>query len=199
MRKSRGIFDCRISVEVEHDWVLKYYNLESLFILTEDKIHRGLFLPPSKSLFTIYIWLRKLRVTHFSPSPHRSPVPSYRDKCLKMQALYGYFTFFFVQIRLECIPGVYLYLSWPWLYLWVNFHYNSITHQGIELSVPLQRWITVEKWFKPSTLLTLPKKHLKDFPKKKPFQQIRDLSIAANLIFSLFSVNTFTHTAIFRC
>lgn len=110
--------------------------------------------------------------TLFLHHRRRRAIPSYGDECLKMQTLRRYYFFslsFFSSFKPEwnSSPSVYLYLSWPRLYLWVHFHYNSITRQGIELSEPLQRWISVEKWFKPSTLLTLPKKQPKDFKKRK--------------------------------
>lgn len=51
---------------------------------------------------------------------------------------------FLVRIWLECIASAFLLISWPQLYLWVNFHYHSIIHKRIELSVPLWGRKTLE-------------------------------------------------------
>ncbi len=75
------------------------------------------------------------------PLPLARALFHFIDKCLKIHAWWRYFL---VQFSLECAPSACLFLLWPPLSLWINFHYNSIIHQKIELSVPLQRWKTLE-------------------------------------------------------
>lgn len=155
-------------------------------------------LPPSKSPFLLHAtdWVSRARALVLLC--RRSAIPSHGDECLKMQTLRRYLLFFFSPFFFpfkpawNSSPRVYLYLSWPGFYLWVNFHYNSITRQGIELSEPLQGWISVEKWFKPSTLLTLPKKSswkIYQKKKKKILPQSRDTSISTRLLHSLSAAN----------
>lgn len=117
-------------------------------------------LPPSKSPFLLHAsdWENCAQAL-FSSLPPECHSVLWRwmfENANIAQILFLFFPSF--EPAWNSSPRVYLYLSWPGLYLWVNFHYNSITHQGIELLEPLQRWISVEKWFKPSSLLTLPKK-----------------------------------------
>lgn len=112
-----------------------------------------------ESLFTIYIWLRKRHVIHFLlPLLELSSILEINVwRCIYDAHIFS------VQVNLECVPSLCLYLSWPQLYLWVNFHYNSIIHQKIELSVPLQRWKTLEI-FSNQTLYSHCKKKKKQPP-----------------------------------
>ncbi len=122
----------------------------------------GFFFFPRKSFYYVHL-IEKMSCNSFPPPPARALLHFIEINVWR----YMYDAdIFLVQVRLECVPSAYLYLSWPQLYLWINFHYNSIIHQKIELPVPLQRWKTLE---------ILSNQVLYSHCKKKKKKQLTDL------------------------
>lgn len=103
---------------------------------------------------------------------------------------------FFSAGRAWMCPQCAFILSWPQLYLWVNFHYNSIIHQKIELSVPLQRWKTLKILSNQALYSHCKKKEKKqpaDFQANSIKSHIHDIAVCRHVAHTLLLFLSMTH------